>query len=301
MEYLCNKHLLFKPKYLFMKRFTLTIFTALILATAVNAQSAQEPIKVTSLTAKAQKYEALSPTELKTLDLTGKYAGKRHQFNADKKTVMQSFEYEFNLTQTGDLISGTSTIIKANGEYADIKLRGMVVGSKLYFEEYEIVDQNKNADMVWCYKSGALNIQKDGDQLKLTGSTESYMAGYYIPCTGGFTDITKVDNSNNFKKDDNAAATASALDASINLAVTPNPFIDQTKINYTISANANVTLEVFDIQGRKIQVLESNAAKTAGAYTVDFSARNNGLAAGVLIAKLTVDGKVYSSEMVQMK
>lgn len=267
-----------------MKRFTLTIIAALVLTTAVSAQALSE----------------LSSSELKSLDLSGKYVGKRYQFNQDHKTIMQSFEYEFNLTQNGDIISGTSTIIKANGEYADIKLRGMVVGNKLYFEEYEIINQDKHPDMVWCFKSGALNIQKDGDQLKLTGVTDSYMAEYYIPCTGGTTDLSKVDNSNNFKKDD-AAAPSSTLDASVNLGVFPNPFIDATKISYTISNNANVTLEVYDIQGKKVAVLENNAVKTAGTYNVDFSAKSNGLSAGVLIAKLTVNGQIYSSEMVQMK
>lgn len=268
-----------------MKRFTLTIVAFLAMTAAVSAQSLSE----------------LTASEIKSVDLSGKYVGKRHQFNQDHKTIMQSFEYEFNLVQNGDIISGTSTIIKANGEYADIKLRGMVVGNKLYFEEYEIINQDKNKDMVWCFKSGALNIRKDGDALKLMGNTDSYMADYYIPCTGGTTDLVKVDNSNNFKKDENAVPAGSALDASIKMDVFPNPFVDGTKISYTISDNANVTLEVYDIQGRKVAVLENNAARNAGAYSVDFSAKSNGLSAGVLIAKLSVNGKVFSSEMVQMK
>jgi hypothetical protein len=266
-----------------MKRITLSIIALLALTAAVSAQVSE-----------------LSPNELKTVDLSGKYVGKRHQFNQDKKTIMQSFEYEFNLVQNGDIISGTSTIIKANGDYADIKLRGMVVGNKLYFEEYEIVNQDKNPEMVWCFKSGALNIKKDGDQLKLMGNTDSYMAEYYIPCTGGITDLVKVDNSNNFKSE-TASTNTSALDASIKMGVFPNPFIDATKISYSISNSANVTLEVFDIQGRKVATLENNAAKNAGSYNVDFSAESNGLSAGMLIAKLTVNGQVYSSEMVQMK
>ena len=83
--------------------------------------------------------------------------------------------------------------------------------------------------------------------------------------------------------------------------VFPNPFVESTQINYTLAANSTVTLEVFDITGRKITTLENNTAKNAGTYSVDFSAKAAGLAAGVLIAKLTVNGKVYSSEMVQMK
>ena len=267
-----------------MKRITLTIVAVFALITAVSAQAT---------------LSELSTSELKSIDLSGKYVGKRHQYTPDHKAIMQSFEYEFNLQQSGELISGTSTIIKADGEYADIKLRGMIVGNKLYFEEYQIVNQDKDPSMVWCYKSGALNIKKDGDNLKLVGATNSYMAEYYIPCTGGVTDLTKVDNSNNFKKDADGAAAVS--DANVNMGISPNPFVDATKINYAIPSNASVTLEVYDITGRKIATLENNIAKNMGSYDVDFSAKSYGLAAGVLIAKLTVNGKVYSSEMVQMK
>jgi len=268
-----------------MKRFTLTILAVFILAAAISAQALSD----------------LTTNELKSVDLSGKYVGKRNQFTPDRKAIMQTFEYEFNIVQTGDKISGTSTIIKTNGEYADIKLRGMIVGDKLYFEEYEIVNQDKDPNMVWCFKTGALSIKKDVDNnLKLSGITDSYIPEYFIPCTGGTTDLTKVDNSNNFKSLD-ASAESAGTDASIDLGVSPDPFVDATKINYSISANANVTLEVFDIQGRKITTLENNLAKNAGAYSIDFSAKSFGLAAGVLIAKLTVNGKVYSSEMVQMK
>jgi hypothetical protein len=269
-----------------MKKFTLVIIALFAIIASTSAQALSE----------------LSTNELKAVDLTGKYVGKRHQFSPDQKSIMQSFEYEFNLVQTGDKISGTSTIIKANGDYADIKLRGMIVGSKLFFEEYEIINQDKDPSMVWCYKSGALNIQKDADNnLKLSGNTDSYMAEYYIPCTGGTTDLTKVDNSNNFKNLDASVNTDASVSGSIDLAVSPNPFVGATKINYTLPVNANVSLEVYDISGRKVTTLENNLTKSAGTYSIDFSAKDQGVAAGVLIAKLTSNGKVYSTQMVQMK
>ena len=268
-----------------MKRFTLTILVLFTLVAAVSAQALSD----------------LSPNELKAIDLSGKYVGKRNQFNQDRTAFIQSFVYEFNITQTGDKISGTSTIIKENGEYADIKLRGMIVGGKLYFEEYETVNQDKDPNMVWCFKTGALSIKKDGDNnLKLSGITDSYIPEYFIPCTGGTTDLTKVDNSNNFKSLD-ASNESAGVNATIDMGVSPDPFVDATKINYSISASANVTMEVYDISGRKIATLENNLAKNAGAYSLDFSAKGFGLSAGVLIAKLTVNGKVYSTEMVQMK
>ncbi|MBS1623004.1 MAG: T9SS type A sorting domain-containing protein [Bacteroidetes bacterium] len=243
----------------------------------------------------------LSAAELKSTDLSGHYTGKRYQYTADKKSIMQTFQYEFELKQEGSAITGTSTIIKENGDYADIKLRGTIVGDKLYFEEYEIANQIKDQNMVWCFKSGALNIKKDGDRVKLTGATNSYMAEYYLPCTGGETDLTKVESSPTLNPD--VIKTASTgLPASDVMSVYPNPFVDQTQISYTLATDAaHVTTEVYDITGRRVAVLESDAARSAGTHAVAFSARSYGLSAGVLIAKVSVDGVVYSSEMVQMK
>lgn len=265
-----------------MKKITLTLLSVVAFFLVVNAQ----------------ELASLSASEIKTVDLTGKYVGKRHQFAEDRKTIMQSFEYEFNLVQNGNIITGTSTIIKADGDYADIKLRGVVMGDKLYFEEYEVVNQDKNPNYVWCFKKGSLNIKREGTNLRLVGNTDSYIPVYYIPCTGGITNLTKADNNNSFKMDD---ASALVTIASVNMNVSPNPFAEATKISYTLPSSTNVTLEVFDITGKKISVLESNLAKNAGTYTVDFSATGNNLPAGIYIAKLTANGSVYSNEMVLMK
>jgi hypothetical protein len=85
------------------------------------------------------------------------------------------------------------------------------------------------------------------------------------------------------------------------MSVFPDPFVEVTQISYTLAADARVSTEVYDITGKRIAVLEPETAKVAGKYAVNFNAKSYGLAAGVLIAKVTIDGKVYSSEMVQMK
>lgn len=280
-----RKHPTYKI-YKAMKKTALTLATVFVVLTITFAQSLTE----------------LSPGQLQALDLSGKYVGKRNQFSPDRKSIMQTFEYQFDLQQNDHIISGTSTIIKSNGDYADMKIRGLLVGNKLYFEEYEILNQFKDPNMVWCYKSGSLNIQLSGDQLKLSGVTNSYMADWYIPCTGGTTDLTKVDNSTNFKSDlGTTGEQAVATISNIEMAVSPNPYVESTKIMYSLPENSSISLEVFDLSGRKVAVLESNKSKNSGAYSVDFSGKSYGLSAGVFIAKLTVNGQVYSSEMVQMK
>jgi endo-1,4-beta-xylanase len=63
----------------------------------------------------------------------------------------------------------------------------------------------------------------------------------------------------------------------------PNPFNPVTKIKYSIIKEGIVTLEVFDILGRKVQTL-INEHQTPGKYSVDFNASK--LASGVYIYHL---------------
>ncbi|MCK9401041.1 MAG: T9SS type A sorting domain-containing protein [Bacteroidales bacterium] len=68
----------------------------------------------------------------------------------------------------------------------------------------------------------------------------------------------------------------------------PNPFSNSTFIEYTMPETGKVKLNVLDMLGQEIAVLV-NATQTAGSYTVEFSAA--GLATGVYIYKITVDGE----------
>jgi hypothetical protein len=68
----------------------------------------------------------------------------------------------------------------------------------------------------------------------------------------------------------------------------PNPFSNSTFIEYTMPESGKVKLSVLDMLGQEIAVLV-NSTQSAGSYTVEFSAA--GLATGVYIYKITVDGE----------
>ena len=68
----------------------------------------------------------------------------------------------------------------------------------------------------------------------------------------------------------------------------PNPFSTSTFIEYTMPETGKVKLSVLDMLGQEIAVLV-DATQNAGSYTVEFSAA--GLATGVYIYKITVDGE----------
>ncbi|HUL44852.1 MAG TPA: T9SS type A sorting domain-containing protein [Bacteroidota bacterium] len=64
----------------------------------------------------------------------------------------------------------------------------------------------------------------------------------------------------------------------------PNPFNPSTKITFDVPRSGDVTLEVYDLLGRKVMEL-AGGFHQAGSYTV--TANFNGLASGVYLYKLT--------------
>lgn len=64
----------------------------------------------------------------------------------------------------------------------------------------------------------------------------------------------------------------------------PNPFNPSTKIGFNIPVNSFVTIEVFDMLGRKISDLVNNDLN-AGSYNISFNA--SGLSSGIYFYRLT--------------
>lgn len=65
----------------------------------------------------------------------------------------------------------------------------------------------------------------------------------------------------------------------------PNPFNPGTKLNYTIPVESKVTIQVFDISGRQVNLLAENENRNAGTYTFEFTGNN--LSSGIYFLKLS--------------
>lgn len=270
-----------------MKRIFTSLLALFMISSAVIAQNTE--VKV------------LDAKQVAKLDLNGKWSGKRKQYSWDKSTFIEIFQYEFDLKQEGDIVTGTSTIINSNGEYGDMKLEGVIIGNKLHFREYEVKSAIRPDGKVWCFKSGELYFAKDGDNIKLIGSTPSYMEVYNYPCSGGYTDIVKVDNSTNLA-DLNTTFNTENINISEDFQINafPNPFIDNSTISYTLPKDSKVKAEVYDISGKMVSEL-FNGNQKAGAYNLTFSGKNSGYQSGIFVVKMMVNGEVYSRQLVQMR
>ncbi len=79
----------------------------------------------------------------------------------------------------------------------------------------------------------------------------------------------------------------------------PNPFNPSTNISFTLPATSEITLEVFDIIGRKVSEIENKNVYAAGSHTINFDASN--LASGVYLYRLKTNSFSLSRKMVLIK
>lgn len=78
----------------------------------------------------------------------------------------------------------------------------------------------------------------------------------------------------------------------------PNPFNPSTNIEFAVPVSGHVVLEIYDINGRKIQELV-NETLSAGAHSATFNASN--LASGLYIYRLRTGSNVLTKKMTLIK
>lgn len=78
----------------------------------------------------------------------------------------------------------------------------------------------------------------------------------------------------------------------------PNPFNPVTKINFSIPKNSFVTLKVYDMLGREVEVL-ANGELTAGNYSADWSALN--ISSGIYFYTLNAGEFTETRKMMLVK
>lgn len=78
----------------------------------------------------------------------------------------------------------------------------------------------------------------------------------------------------------------------------PNPFNDNTYISYELVEGANVTLEIFDVTGKKVQTI-NEGRKFAGSHNIQFNGGN--LQAGVYFYTLTAGETRVTKRMTLVK
>ena len=78
----------------------------------------------------------------------------------------------------------------------------------------------------------------------------------------------------------------------------PNPFNPSTNINFSIPVSSFVTLKVFNIMGKEIEILV-NENLYPGVYSFNFDAKD--LASGIYFYKLTAGSSREAEEFLEVK
>jgi hypothetical protein len=79
----------------------------------------------------------------------------------------------------------------------------------------------------------------------------------------------------------------------------PNPFNPSTNISFSLPETANVTLEVYNLQGQLVASLLNNMSKSAGRHSISFDA--SALSSGVYVYRITAGSFMSTKKMSLLK
>lgn len=79
----------------------------------------------------------------------------------------------------------------------------------------------------------------------------------------------------------------------------PNPFNPATQIRYDVAEAATVTIEVYDMLGRKVATLIDGVRKKAGSYSLRFDAGQ--LGSGIYFARMQAGSRIMTRKMLLLK
>jgi hypothetical protein len=98
------------------------------------------------------------------------------------------------------------------------------------------------------------------------------------------------------------AAPGLAGSALASVEIRPNPFRAGTSISFSLAAPAHVSVEIFDVNGRRVRTLAEGPLE-AGNHRHDWNARDGSgrpVAAGVYFSRIVVDGRALSEKIVRL-
>ena len=101
-------------------------------------------------------------------DISGNWIGTITQNEGGYRS---KYKFELFLFQDGSEITGRSYVY-VDDIYAEMILRGRIIGNTLSFQETEIIQFKELQGMEWCIKSCLLQLSRLGKKMKLEGKWE---------------------------------------------------------------------------------------------------------------------------------
>lgn len=257
-----------------------------------------------------QKYAKASLFDLEDhncVDLSGEWIGEEIQYDPTASFIKVKFKVVFKLVQEGNKITGTSYIEdKFRGSYGDMKIRGLISGNKLHFEEFEIVDEKFfQKGVVWCLRSGEMNLKYVGNKLTLEGlNYNGYSSDTYSECTD-YAKMSLQKNSSTYgyspKNGDKSNLEGSDKVYFLNkteMLVYPNPCLDKTNVTFQLKQKNIVHLDIFSLSGSHLETIVAEE-RTEGNQLIELNLSS--YLPGVYLIRLYSGNEFSTKQLVKSK
>ena len=126
--------------------------------------------------------------------------------------------------------------------------------------------------------------------INVTPSTVSINNNFYVDSTTYIDTIPPVISGVNHY----AVGMAKSI-----LKTYPNPFKNEATLEIGLTERSKVSVEVYNVIGAKVEVLENNAVKEKGLYTYSFGNETSGYSAGVYFVRTTINGAATTLRIVK--
>ena len=217
---------------------------------------------------------------------------KWHSYGEYYTLYIAKFDSELNLLDWkeygafGDWSIGYSIDNTSDGGY----IIGGETGPALFYEDGYVLKVDADLEKQWDMTFDVPNTQVEIFSVKETSDSCYIAAGMngnyaWLLKLGEVQDVVSGDSTN-------------IPNNYITLTSYPNPFNSTTEIKYYLPTNQNITLEIYDLFGRKVETLY-NGKQTAGYHKVNWNAKD--YPSGIYFCKLTSAGKSVIKKMTLLK
>lgn len=245
-------------------------------------------------TADLDENGGLTFTSLGTPVPVGQYNDMKIVYNNDEEMI----EYYMN----GNLLAQNSYL--GGFTPGDIRIlhRNSVAGTHINVDDIEIKQLNTPYSWLSLSETAEVTYEGESTSFELNFDTHGMEAGTYettmkIMSNDPANPVIEVPVT--LTVNDAVSNEAELMPNRVSLHQNfPNPFNPTTNIQFELSESSEVTLQVFDITGRRVATLV-NGKQPAGQQTVQFDA--SALASGVYIYKLTTPNQTINRQMVLIK
>ncbi|WP_294677071.1 T9SS type A sorting domain-containing protein [uncultured Fluviicola sp.] len=259
-----------------------------------------------------ENHKLINENDTTCTDIKGEWEGEEIVYDQTRSFVRSKFSISFDLKQEGNKVHGTSFFKSLHkGSYGVMKMRGIIIGDKLHFEEYEVLDEKiYEKKTVWCYMSGEMQVKtmQDGS-IELIGlSLNNYDVQYYQECTEGFSEFSfhksgirslKTPSENIPEQN----APTDSLDTNTyafnpEISIYPNPMIQSAAVTYFLPKESEVRVDIYNLSGAHIQtIIETQQNK--GRNEIKFDASK--LASGVYVLVIQSGNNIHSKQFIKQE